>query len=154
MPLKKEQLDLTNAMVWIPDSKTPNGVAEVPLTPLALEAFRDQMRLSPCSPFLFPSDKNQSGYQRTLPSSREAPPRTVAAPIALWINVRRELMVPRGVSCDGRSKAQRNFFFYRTDKIRSPPKKIETIPRKAGATLLDTRSFSLDDLVFAIQPRS
>src|ERR1700722_13966009 len=89
-----------------------------------------------------------------MPSNREAPPRTVAAPIALWINVRRELMVPRGVSCDGRSKAQRNFFFYRTDKIRSPPKKIETIPRKAGATLLDTRSFSLDDLVFAIQPRS
>jgi integrase len=30
--MKKEQLDLANAMVWIPDSKTPNGVAEVPLT--------------------------------------------------------------------------------------------------------------------------
>ena len=27
MPMKKEQLDLANAMVWIPDSKTPNGVA-------------------------------------------------------------------------------------------------------------------------------
>lgn len=40
--MKKEQLDLANAMVWIPDSKTPKGVAEVPLTPLALEAFRDQ----------------------------------------------------------------------------------------------------------------
>jgi integrase len=26
MPMKKEQLDLANAMVWIPDSKTPNGV--------------------------------------------------------------------------------------------------------------------------------
>jgi integrase len=48
MPMKKEQLDIANAMVWIPDSKTRNGVAEVPLTPLALEAFRDQMRLSPC----------------------------------------------------------------------------------------------------------
>jgi len=58
MPMKKEQLDLTNAMVWIPDSKTPNGIAEVPLTPLAIEAFRDQMRLSPCSPHLFPSDHN------------------------------------------------------------------------------------------------
>jgi integrase len=52
MPMKKEQLDITNAMVWIPDSKTPNGVAEVPLTPLALEAFRGQLRLSPCSPYL------------------------------------------------------------------------------------------------------
>jgi len=72
MPMKKEQLDLTNAIVWIPDSKTPNGVAEVPLTPLALEAFRDQMRLSPCSPYLFPSDKNPSGYQRTLKTTWEA----------------------------------------------------------------------------------
>ena len=38
--MKKEQVDLENAVVWIPDSKTPNGIAEVPLTPLAVEAFR------------------------------------------------------------------------------------------------------------------
>jgi hypothetical protein len=25
MGMKKEQVDLENAMVWIPDSKTPNG---------------------------------------------------------------------------------------------------------------------------------
>jgi integrase len=31
-PMKKDQLDLENGTVWIPDSKTPNGVAEVPLT--------------------------------------------------------------------------------------------------------------------------
>jgi integrase len=66
MPMKKEHLDLPNAMVWIPDSKTPNGVAEVPLTPIAVEALRDQLRLSPCSPYLFPSDENPSGHQRTL----------------------------------------------------------------------------------------
>jgi integrase len=66
LPMKKDQLDLTNAVVWIPDSKTPNGVAEVPLTPLSAEAFRDQLRLSPCSPYLFPSDENPSGHQRTL----------------------------------------------------------------------------------------
>ena len=66
MPMKKENLDLENAVVWIPDSKTPNGVAEVPLTPLAVEAFRDQLRLSPCSPYLFPSDENPSGHQKTL----------------------------------------------------------------------------------------
>ena len=64
--MKKEHLDLTNAVVWIPDPKTPNGVAEVPLTPIAVEAFRDQLRLSPCSPFLFPSDENPTGHQRTL----------------------------------------------------------------------------------------
>ena len=45
-PMKKDQVDLENAFVWIPDSKTPNGVAEVPLTELALTAFRDQMRTS------------------------------------------------------------------------------------------------------------
>ena len=44
MPMKKEQVDLENAVVWIPDSKTPNGVAEVPLTEIAVEAFRDQIR--------------------------------------------------------------------------------------------------------------
>ena len=27
-PMKKEQVDLENRTVWIPDSKTPNGVAE------------------------------------------------------------------------------------------------------------------------------
>jgi integrase len=72
IPMKKEQLDLTNATVWIPDSKTPNGVAEVPLTPLAVEAFRDQIRLSPCSPHLFPSDQNPSGHIRTLKTTWEA----------------------------------------------------------------------------------
>jgi hypothetical protein len=29
MPMQKEQVDLNNAVVWIPDSKTPNGIAEV-----------------------------------------------------------------------------------------------------------------------------
>ncbi len=38
--MKKDQVDLENAVVWIPDSKTPNGVAEVPLTPRAVQAFR------------------------------------------------------------------------------------------------------------------
>jgi integrase len=72
IPMKKEQLDFTNATVWIPDSKTPNGVAEVPLTPLAADAFRDQIRLSPCSPYLFPSDQNPSGHIRTLKTTWEA----------------------------------------------------------------------------------
>jgi len=64
--MKKEHLDLEKAVVWIPDSKTPNGVAKVPLTPIAVEAFRDQLRRSPCSPYLFPSAENPSGHQRTL----------------------------------------------------------------------------------------
>jgi integrase len=33
---------------------------------LAAQAFRDQLQLSPCSPYLFPSDENHSGHQKTL----------------------------------------------------------------------------------------
>jgi len=65
-PIRKDQVDLSNAVVWIPDSKTPNGTAEVPLTPLALEAFRRQMLIAAESPFLFPSDRNGSGHQTTF----------------------------------------------------------------------------------------
>jgi integrase len=56
-PMKKDQLDLENRTVWIPDSKTPNGVAEVPLTDLALEAFRNQLSVSGTGPFLFPNEE-------------------------------------------------------------------------------------------------
>jgi integrase len=44
--MKKEQLDLESRTVWIPDSKTPNGVAEVPLTEIAIAAFRSQLAIS------------------------------------------------------------------------------------------------------------
>jgi integrase len=66
MSMKKEQLDLDNAIVWIPDSKTPNGVAEVPLKQLAVQAFRDQLRIAAPGSYLFPSDKNELGHQTTL----------------------------------------------------------------------------------------
>jgi len=39
-------VDLQNAVVWISDSKTPNGISEVPLTSLAIEAFKSQMAIS------------------------------------------------------------------------------------------------------------
>jgi integrase len=51
-PMKKDQLDLVNRMVWIPDSKTPKRVAEVQLTNIAADAFRNQLAISgpgPCS---------------------------------------------------------------------------------------------------------
>ena len=64
--MKKDQVDLRNAVVWIPDSKTPNGIADVPLTPLAVEAFQDQMKIAGEGPFLFPSDLNSTGRQKTL----------------------------------------------------------------------------------------
>ena len=66
MPMTKEQVDLENAVVWVPDSKTPNGIAEVPLTDLAREAFREQGRISGPGTWLFPSDKNPNGHQKSL----------------------------------------------------------------------------------------
>jgi integrase len=66
MPMKKEQVDLENAVVWIPDSKTPNGIAEVPLTDLAVDAFRGQIRISGPGEWLFPSEENPAGHQKTL----------------------------------------------------------------------------------------
>ena len=65
-PMKKDQVDLVNATVWIPDSKTPNGIAEMPLTPLAIEAFKNQIMISGNGPFLFPSAKNPSGHHKNL----------------------------------------------------------------------------------------
>jgi integrase len=64
-PMKKDQVDLDNKVIWIPDSKTPNGVAEVPLTDLAVAALRDQMQLAGDSPYLFPSE-NAVGHQTTF----------------------------------------------------------------------------------------
>jgi len=66
MPMKKEQVDLGNAFAWIPDSKTPNGIAEVPLTDLAREAFRAQIRIAGPGTWLFPSDENPTGHQKNL----------------------------------------------------------------------------------------
>ena len=64
-PMKKDHVDLENMVVWIPDSKTPNGVAEVPLTDLAVEALREQMQSAGNSSYLFPSD-NATGHQTTF----------------------------------------------------------------------------------------
>jgi len=64
--MKKSQLGFINATVWIPDSKTPNGIAEIPLTKHALEVFRDQIKISGTGEFLFPSDRNRDGHVRSL----------------------------------------------------------------------------------------
>lgn len=61
--IKKEQVDLANRMVFIADSKTPTGIAEVPLTDIALEAFKNQMELAGPGPWLFPSPTNPTGHQ-------------------------------------------------------------------------------------------
>jgi integrase len=64
--MRKDQVDLQNAVAWIPDSKTPNGIAEVPLTAIANEAFKSQLANSGEGPFLFPSDRIPDRHQTTL----------------------------------------------------------------------------------------
>lgn len=65
-PIRKDQVDLANAMVWIPESKTPNGVAEVPLTEIAVEAFRNQREIAGTGLWLFPCDRSPIGYQQSF----------------------------------------------------------------------------------------
>jgi integrase len=63
---KKNQIDFLNGVLWIPDSKTPNGVTEIPLTKLASEAFRNQVAISGNGDFLSPSHINQEGHLKSL----------------------------------------------------------------------------------------
>jgi integrase len=66
LPMRKEHVDLANAVVWIPDSKTPNGIAEVPLTNIAVQAFQRQFAIAGPGPFLFPSDRNSEGHHKNV----------------------------------------------------------------------------------------
>jgi integrase len=67
-PMTKDQLDLANKLVFISDSKTPTGVAEVPLTEVAAEAFASQLKLAGPGQFLFPSatgsDRHQVNFKK------------------------------------------------------------------------------------------
>ena len=49
--------------MFIADSKTPTGIAEVPLTDIAVEAFRNQMELAGPGPWLFPSSHKPAEHQ-------------------------------------------------------------------------------------------
>ena len=58
LPMKKTQVDLENAIVYIADSKTANGIGDMPMTPEAREAFQRQIEETPGSEYLFPSPKS------------------------------------------------------------------------------------------------
>ena len=53
--MRKEQVDLQNGIVHLPDSKTVNGIADMPMTDRVREAFASQMKQSGGSDYLFPS---------------------------------------------------------------------------------------------------
>ena len=54
-PMRREQVDLENGLVHIPDSKTDNGIADMPMTELAKVAFRRRIEATPDSNYLFPT---------------------------------------------------------------------------------------------------
>ena len=78
--MRKDEVDLVNAVAWVSDSKTPNGVAEVPLTSVAVEAFRDQLGVAGPGPWLFPSDRNPQGYQVSFKKAWQAALRRAGVP--------------------------------------------------------------------------
>jgi integrase len=53
--MRKAQVDLENGIVHVPDSKTVNGIADMPMTDRAREAFASQMKESGDSDSVFPS---------------------------------------------------------------------------------------------------
>jgi integrase len=55
LPMRNEQIDLENRLVHLPDSKTPNGIADMPMTEAAAKAFERQIKDSADSEYLFPS---------------------------------------------------------------------------------------------------
>ena len=57
MPMRKTQVDLENGIVHLPDSKTVNGIADMPMTERARDAFASQMKESGESEYLFPSTR-------------------------------------------------------------------------------------------------
>ena len=79
-PLRKEDVDLANKLVFIADSKTPTGVAEVPLTDIAVEAFRSQIEIAGLGPWLFPSSRNPKGYQTNFKKTWERALRKAGLP--------------------------------------------------------------------------
>jgi integrase len=69
LPTRREHVDLENQLVYIPDSKTESGVAEMPMTRRAAEAYRDRLAEIPSEcPWLFPSPVvgSQKPYLQSL----------------------------------------------------------------------------------------
>ena len=53
-------MDLENGIAHIADSKTVNGVGDMPMTTAAREAFQRQIEETPGSEYLFPSPKQKA----------------------------------------------------------------------------------------------
>lgn len=71
MPMQKSQVDLENSLVHVPDSNTASGIGDMPMTRIALQAFKAQMKETPGSDYLFPTPKRAP---RSLTSQRSRRP--------------------------------------------------------------------------------
>ena len=69
IPMRKGQVDLENGVVHLPDSKTVNGIADMPMTDRARAAFASQMKQSGDSDYLFPSPRINSRQPHIAPVS-------------------------------------------------------------------------------------
>jgi integrase len=78
--MKKEQVNIANKVVFITDSKTPTGVSEVPLTDLAVQAFREQMEAAGPGPWLFPSSRRLAEHQADFKKSWQRTLRRAGVP--------------------------------------------------------------------------
>jgi integrase len=54
LPMLKSQVDLENQLVHISDSKTENGIGDMPMTEPAYAALKEQMEAAAGSDYLFP----------------------------------------------------------------------------------------------------
>jgi len=54
LPMLKSQVDLENGLVHVSDSKTDNGIGDMPITEPAYSAFKEQIEQTPGSKYLFP----------------------------------------------------------------------------------------------------
>ena len=70
IPMRKQQVDMQNGIVHLPDSKTVNGIADMPMTERACEAFASQMKQSGDSDYLFPSPRRNSRKPHIAPGCR------------------------------------------------------------------------------------
>jgi len=60
MSMRKSQVDFENRLVHIPDSKTPSGEGDMPMTDAAWRAFQAQYEKTPSTEYLFPSPKRKT----------------------------------------------------------------------------------------------
>ncbi len=57
LPIRKEQVDMEYRLVHLPDSRTASGIADMPMSERARQAFESQLSESLDSDFLFPSTR-------------------------------------------------------------------------------------------------